>query len=169
MDYESSDSRAKGCWDPAPLLTPFLDKWSAPTPPGREFVVDEVWCGMVGSLGFGDHGSPESLAFWTRTLREVYRGEEGRGKARMALVNLLSRDGLLLRLRDVKCPVRWLQVCGLASTPPPPPGDRRSDVAWVLMVLSGQGYQGRPVWNEGARRADQAVHCRAEGGADVRP
>lgn len=108
MDYESSDSRSKGCWDPATMLSPFLEKWSSPV---ADFVVDDVWCGMVGSVGFGDHGTPEKAAFWTKTLQEVYRGDEGRKKAKMALLNLLTRDGLLLRLRDVKCPVHWLQVC----------------------------------------------------------
>ncbi|KAJ0123515.1 lpha beta [Diaporthe amygdali] len=106
MDYESSYSRSKGCWDPATMLSPFLEKWSSPI---ADFVVDDVWCGMVGSVGFGDHGTPEKAAFWTKTLQEVYRGDEGRKKAKMALLNLLSRDGLLLRLKDIKCPVHWLQ------------------------------------------------------------
>lgn len=108
MDYESSDSRSKGCWDPACILKPFLDKWCSMS--GDGFVIDEVWCGMVGSVGFGEHGTPEALAFWTKTLQEVYKGDEGRKKAKMALTNLLTRDGLLFRLRDVKCPVHWLQV-----------------------------------------------------------
>ncbi|KAF5609009.1 microsomal epoxide hydrolase, partial [Fusarium tjaetaba] len=43
------------------------------------------------------------------TLKQVYRGDEGRKKLRIAVVNLFERDGLLLRLRDVKCPVYWLQ------------------------------------------------------------
>lgn len=119
MDYESSDSRSKGCWDPAAMLTPFFEKWSSPalaatsasaSASAGDFVIDDVWCGMVGSVGFGEHGTPEKAAFWTRTLQEVYRGDEGRKKAKMALLNLITRDGLLHRLRDVKCPVHWLQV-----------------------------------------------------------
>lgn len=115
MDYESEDSRSKGCWDPAAMLTPFFEKWSsppaaAPAASAADFVIDDVWCGMVGSVGFGDHGTPEKAAFWTRTLQEVYRGDEGRKKAKMALLNLITRDGLLHRLRDIKCPVHWLQV-----------------------------------------------------------
>ncbi|KUI73531.1 putative 1-acylglycerol-3-phosphate O-acyltransferase [Cytospora mali] len=108
LDYESEDSRTKGCWDPATLLTPFFEKWSSTTTT-TDFVIDDVWCGMVGSVGFGEHGTPEKAAFWTKTLQEVYKGDEGRKKAKMALLNLLSRDGLLHRLRDVKCPVYWLQ------------------------------------------------------------
>ncbi|KAL5365186.1 Alpha/Beta hydrolase protein [Aspergillus floccosus] len=107
MDYESADSRSKGCWDPAPLLTPFYQKWTSavPTP---DFVVDETWRGMVGSFGFGAHATAESTAFWSDTLRDVYQGEEGRKKARMAVICLLERDGLLLRLGDIQCPVYWL-------------------------------------------------------------
>ncbi|KAL4787725.1 Alpha/Beta hydrolase protein [Aspergillus varians] len=114
MGYESEDSRSKGCWDPAALLTPFYEKWTSETAT-PDFVVDDVWCGMVGSVGFGAFASEERIAFWNRTLREVYRGDEGRKKVRMALNCLLERDGLLLRLRDIHCPVYWLQ--GTDDTP----------------------------------------------------
>ncbi|KAL5045969.1 hypothetical protein BDW71DRAFT_183132 [Aspergillus fruticulosus] len=114
MDYESVDSRSKGCWDPLPLLKPFFDGWTsdAPTP---DFMVEEAWCKMVGAVGFGTFATEERVSFWTKTLQEVYRGDEGRKKVRMALACLLSRDGLLLRLGDVKCPVYWLQ--GTDDTP----------------------------------------------------
>lgn len=110
MDYESGDSRAKGCWDPASLLMPFYEKWTSTTET-PDFIVDDTWCGMVASLGFGDGANAELVEFWKNTVRNVYSGDEGRKKARMALICLISRDGLLLRLRDVKCPVYWLQVC----------------------------------------------------------
>ncbi|KAK4178815.1 putative Alpha/beta hydrolase [Triangularia setosa] len=108
MDSESAYARTKGTWDPAPVLSPFLEKWEsvAPTP---DFVVDEQWRGMVTALGFGATPKPELLRFWDETLKQVYVGDEGRKKVRMALTNLLERDGLLLRLRHVKCPVYWLQ------------------------------------------------------------
>ncbi|EAW12077.1 alpha/beta fold hydrolase [Aspergillus clavatus NRRL 1] len=114
MDYESSDSRSKGCWDPAPILRPFFDKWTSavPTP---NFLVDDVWCGMVGGIGFGAGTTAEMTAFWTETARQVYKGDEGRKKVRMAVACLLSRDGLLMRLGDIKCPVYWLQ--GTEDTP----------------------------------------------------
>ncbi|KAL4889362.1 Alpha/Beta hydrolase protein [Aspergillus ambiguus] len=107
MDYESADSRSKGCWDPAPLLTPFYQMWTSasPTP---DFVVDETWRGMVASFGFGAHATADSTAFWSNALRDVYQGDEGRKKARMAVICLLERDGLLLRLGDIQCPVYWL-------------------------------------------------------------
>lgn len=107
MDDESPESRANGAWDPKTQLMPFLDGWSAPA--AADFVVDDVWCGMVGSLGFSDAVPAATLEFWTATLKSVYRGDEGRRKLKGALVNLLSRDGLLLRLRDIRCPVYWLQ------------------------------------------------------------
>ncbi|RFU29337.1 hypothetical protein B7463_g7011, partial [Scytalidium lignicola] len=106
MDYESSDSRSKGCWDPMPILSPIVHGLTSasPTP---DFVVDDVLCGMVSTLGFGAVVE-ETVKFWTGTCKEVYRGDEGRTKLRMTLINLLSRDGLQLRLSDVKCPVHWL-------------------------------------------------------------
>lgn len=107
MDYESSDSREKGCWDPKTQLAPFYEKWSVPTP---DFVVDEVWRGMVANLGFSGTVTQETLSFWDATLKEVYSGDEGRKKLRMALANLMERDGLLCRLRDITVPVTWLQV-----------------------------------------------------------
>lgn len=111
MDYESEDSRAKGCWDPAPLLTPFLERWAGLSEAGEsDFVMDEELRRVVSSLGFGEHGTPDKVAFWEKRLQEVYRGGDGRRKAKMALVSLLTRDGLLMRLGDIKCPVHWLQV-----------------------------------------------------------
>ncbi|KAJ4187593.1 hypothetical protein FALCPG4_006926 [Fusarium falciforme] len=108
MDYESSESREKGCWDPKTSLRPFYDSWDSATPT-PDFVVDEVWRGLVSSVGFGTNPSAETLSFWDETLKQVYSGDEGRKKLRTAVANLLERDGLLLRLRDVKCPVYWLQ------------------------------------------------------------
>ncbi|PNY24502.1 Uncharacterized protein TCAP_05562 [Tolypocladium capitatum] len=108
MDYESAASRQNGCWDPKTKLATFYDKWcSASSTP--DFVVDDDWRGMVTRLGFSGAVSPETLLFWDRTLKSVYSGDEGRKKLRMALACLMERDGLLLRLRDIKCPVYWLQ------------------------------------------------------------
>lgn len=107
MDYESAASREKGCWNPKNDLAPFREKWSTPI---DDFVVDDVWRGMVANLGFSSTVSKETLSFWDDTLKEVYRGDDGRKKLRMALINLLERDGLLSRLQDIKCPVYWLHV-----------------------------------------------------------
>lgn len=114
MDAETAETREKGCWDPVPLLSPFAEKWAgaAPTP---DFEIDGLWCGMVASFGFGAHATEESTAFWTGVLKETYAGDEGRRKARMAVLCLMSRDSLTLRLGDVACPVYWLQ--GTDDTP----------------------------------------------------
>lgn len=109
MDYESASSRENGCWDPEPFLKPFVEKWTSATET-PEFVVDDTWCGMIGSFGFGSVVSAETVAFWTKTVKDTYTGDEGRRKVRMAVMCLISRDGLLLRLGDIKAPVYWLQV-----------------------------------------------------------
>lgn len=108
MDAETPETQTKGCWDPVPLLKPFADAWTSETPT-PDFVVDDTWCGMVASFGFGSHATYASTEFWTSMLKRVYRGDEGRKKARMAVLCLLSRDGITLRLGDVQCPVYWLQ------------------------------------------------------------
>ncbi|KAK2780673.1 hypothetical protein FQN53_001050 [Emmonsiellopsis sp. PD_33] len=108
MDYESPESRTKGCWDPVPLLSPFYDKWTSATATS-EFVVDDMWCGMVAGLGLGEGASADIIEFWQKTVKEVYSGDEGRKKVRMAAICLMTRDGLLFRLCDIKCPVYWLQ------------------------------------------------------------
>ncbi|KAK7417436.1 hypothetical protein QQX98_004555 [Neonectria punicea] len=108
MDYESAVSREKGCWDPKTQLVGFYEGWGSATPT-PDFVVDKVWRGLVASVGFGAAVTPETLSFWDETLKNVYTGDEGRKKLRIAVACLLERDGLLLRLRDIKCPVYWLQ------------------------------------------------------------
>ncbi|KAF2088461.1 putative alpha/beta hydrolase [Saccharata proteae CBS 121410] len=108
MDFESEASRSMGCWEPNAILSPFVQKWSSLTAT-PEWIVDDEWCGMVGAFGFGDHATEATSAFWTQTLKTVYQGDLGRKKARMAVICLLERDGLHLRLQDIKCPVYWLQ------------------------------------------------------------
>ncbi|KAL4900757.1 hypothetical protein BDW74DRAFT_182343 [Aspergillus multicolor] len=108
MDCESEDSQRKGCWRPLPQLKPLIDLWDSDCEtPG--FVVDESWCRVVGSGGFGPFATGENADFWVQTLQAIYQGDEGRRKVRMALICLLERDALLLRLRDIRCPVHWLQ------------------------------------------------------------
>ncbi|ROW15597.1 hypothetical protein VPNG_02183 [Cytospora leucostoma] len=107
MDYESQDSRQKGSWDAHEVCRPYFERWSS-VKPTSGFVIDEDWCRNVPALSHGDGGTPEMLQFWFDTWRTVYRGDEGRKKARMSIVCLVERDGLLWRLSDVKCPVHWL-------------------------------------------------------------
>lgn len=108
MDAETPETREKGCWDPIPLLNPFAQNWASATPT-PDFEIDDQWCGMVASFGFGSHATEESTTFWTKVLKETYAGDEGRRKARMAVLCLMSRDSLTLRIGDITCPVYWLQ------------------------------------------------------------
>ncbi|KAL3418135.1 hypothetical protein PVAG01_09850 [Phlyctema vagabunda] len=108
MDYESAASREDGCWDAAPVLIPWIEKWTSTTPT-PDWVVEDEWCGMIGSIGFGASTTDETTTFWTSILKDVYSGDEGRKKVRMAAICLLDRDGLRIRIQDIKCPVRWLQ------------------------------------------------------------
>lgn len=142
MDCESAESREKGCWDPKTQLGSFYESWNSPTPT-PDFVVDDVWRNLVASVGFGSNPSPETLSFWDETLKQVYRGDEGRKKLRIAVVNLFERDGLLLRLRDVKCPVYWLQVSGKRS-------ERNLDCVHTLTVIRYSGHRRPCVWTDRA-------------------
>lgn len=101
--------------DPIAFAGPFLQAWSSdvPTPefvPGDDFVTPTL------GLGFGAAATPDAMAFWAGSIRRVYAGDEGRKKLRMAVIAVAERDGLLLRLGDVKCPVHWLQVSCSASS-----------------------------------------------------
>jgi hypothetical protein len=110
LDSESPESRDLGSWNPAQLLMPFYEGLSAlkDTP---DFVIDDAWCGaFAGVGGFGPNITPETVEFWTKIFKDTYKGDEGRKKVRMALICLLERDGLLLRVKDVTCPIHWLQV-----------------------------------------------------------
>ncbi|KAI8962370.1 putative alpha/beta hydrolase [Daldinia sp. FL1419] len=105
LDAETVDTREKGCWDPVPFLQPFFEKWGIPA---ADFVVGDDWIQAVIGLGFGSAGTPQVLEFWAQTLRRVYSGNEGRKKLRMAAICLADRDGIKLRVGDVKCPIHWL-------------------------------------------------------------
>lgn len=109
LDYESAASREKGCWDPATMLGPVLDSlYSAePTP---DFLIDAGLRESVVTLGFSGTVTEEKAQFWRDTLDSIYTGDKGRKKLRGAFTNLLERDGLLRRVRDIKCPVYWIQV-----------------------------------------------------------
>lgn len=106
MDYESERTRTLGCWDGAAGLKPSIDAWS--TSAGDAFEPGEDFSNYLINLGFGQDCDAKTRAFWNAAIREDYRGDEGRKRIRMASINLAERDGLLSRVRDVKCPVLWL-------------------------------------------------------------
>lgn len=109
MDSESEDARRKGSWNAYDVCTPYFERWSSVTPT-PDFVIDEDWCDAVPALSYGSAGTPEALRFWAEAWRSVYRGDEGRKRARMTIICLVERDGLLWRLGDVRVPVLWLHV-----------------------------------------------------------
>ncbi|XDG05495.1 hypothetical protein ABKA04_005110 [Annulohypoxylon sp. FPYF3050] len=106
MDCESADSRTKGCWDPAAFASPFIQKWSTPTP---DFVAGDDWIQPVLGLGLGAASTPAAVEYWSGSMKRIYSGDQGRQRLRMATINLTERDGLLHRIGDIKCPVHWYQ------------------------------------------------------------
>ena len=109
MDYESERSVKLGCWDLPPIIDPQIEAWTSKTPT-PDFELDDEYCKMLVETGFGKDSPPEEQEFWTQSLKTNYRGDEGRRRARMALISLRDRDGLYGRLFDIKCPVLWLHV-----------------------------------------------------------
>lgn len=108
---ESKRSRSLGCWDAvdslAHLITNDFGTASSSFSPSDDFgkfLVDS---------GFGPGCPSDVREFWIGELKKNYEGEEGRKRIRMAAINLRDRDGLHMRLGDVKCPVLWLHVSNL--------------------------------------------------------
>ncbi|KAL9608079.1 MAG: hypothetical protein Q9167_007066 [Letrouitia subvulpina] len=108
MDYESERTRSLGCWDASKILTGSINAWTTNylTP---DFEPADEFCSFLIDVGFGEDCGSEVRSFWTKSIKRNYRGDGGRKRARMAAINLRERDGLLGRLRDVACPVLWLQ------------------------------------------------------------
>ena len=114
MDYESERSRKLGCWDIAPVGDALISGWSSKdaTP---EFELDDGYCGLNMNLGIGPDSDPALRSRLIADMKEHYRGDDGRKRARMAAINLRDRDGLYGRLFDVTCPVLWMHVSGIES------------------------------------------------------
>ncbi|KAI0475222.1 putative alpha/beta hydrolase [Xylariaceae sp. FL0804] len=107
MDAETAETREKGCWNAPEIARSVLDELS----PGTltpEFVVSDAWVDSLLHLGFGSSAEGDAGEFWRKTMRDIYREDGGRRKLRATILCLADRDGLLLRLRDVRCPVHWL-------------------------------------------------------------
>ena len=110
MDSESEPTRELNCWDAPNLLTPDINAWTTNTPT-PDFEPSAEYSDFLIDIGFGKETCPpETRDFWRKSIRENYRGDEGRRRIRMAAINLRDRDGLHPRLSDVKCPVLWLHV-----------------------------------------------------------
>ncbi|KZP05941.1 alpha/beta hydrolase fold family protein [Athelia psychrophila] len=107
MDAETPRSRALGCWDIDEVTDSVLALWTtlAPTP---DFALSAPFVTTMVSAGFGSSITRATREFWTKEFPKLYAGDDGRRRARMAVINLHDRDGLHSRLFDVKCPVLWL-------------------------------------------------------------
>lgn len=142
MDSETERTRQLGCWDGPAVVSNFLPEWtsSESTP---NFEPSDVYCNALIGVGFNEC-SDEVREFWQKTIKENYRGDEGRRRIRMAAINLAERGGLHLRLPDVLCPVLWLHV-GLP-------------MSILRLILSDTGHQGRSILSGKCSRRDQDVY-----------
>lgn len=109
MDYESERSRKLGCWDIAPVGDALISGWSSKelTP---DFELDDGYCNLNMNLGIGPDSDKALRSKFIASMKEDYKGDDGRRRARMAAINLRDRDGLHGRVFDVKCPVLWMHV-----------------------------------------------------------
>lgn len=112
MDSESERTRQLQCWDGPAIVSSFVKQWAS-SEGDSNFEPDDGYCNALIDIGFNECG-PSVREFWRTTIKDNYRGEEGRRRIRMAAINLAERGGLHLRLPDVRCPVLWLHV-GLPS------------------------------------------------------
>lgn len=117
MDCESERSRQLQCWDGPAIVTGFVNQWTSDiaTP---NFEPDTAYCDALIGVSLNDC-STEKCDFWRKTIKDNYRGDDGRRRIRMAGINLAERGGLHLRVSDIRCPVLWLHVrsCLTISAP----------------------------------------------------
>ncbi|KKA20472.1 hypothetical protein T310_5523 [Rasamsonia emersonii CBS 393.64] len=109
MDSESPKSRELGCWDGPAATSGFVKLGGDPTPQPATFEPGDDYYNFLMDIGYGKNVDAAKKAFWVNTIRNHYRGDEGKKRICMAAINLASRDGLYERLPYVKCPVLWLQ------------------------------------------------------------
>lgn len=116
MDCESERSRQLHCWDGSTIITGFINQWTSSTAtPG--FEPDNGYCDALIDISLNEYSS-EQREFWRKTMKDNYRGDDGRRRIRMAAINLAERGTLHLRLADIRCPVLWLHVCSPLHNPP---------------------------------------------------
>ncbi|KAG4436911.1 hypothetical protein IFR05_007599 [Cadophora sp. M221] len=107
MDYESEAAHNLGCWDGITGSNALIDAWTS-TIPTPEFALDDQFCDFCIDIDFGKACDDETRTFWRKTIKDSYRGDEGRRTLRMAVISMRDRDGLHGRLEYVRCPVLWL-------------------------------------------------------------
>lgn len=107
MDSETERTRKLGCWDGPAGLIPTITGWTT-TQPTPDFTPSDDYCNFLVDTGLGTDCDPTVREYWTKTVKANYQGDEGRKRIRMAAINLSERDGLHVRLPDIRCPVLWM-------------------------------------------------------------
>ena len=107
MDYESQRTKDLGCWDVTPMGNALILGWTS-TSETPDFKLDDEYCGQLADLGIGSNADPEVRKSLIEDTKSHYTGDLGRRKARMATINLKTRDGIHDRLSDITCPVLWM-------------------------------------------------------------
>jgi hypothetical protein len=115
MESENPATVSRGCWAAQEVIDPLLlhintvtitADWQLPP----TVVTDTLEQGM------GNEPSRDEVEFWTSEMQKNYAGDDGIKRIRMCAINLRDRDGLLHRLRDIKCPVLWMHVSQFCSS-----------------------------------------------------
>ncbi|KAE8828361.1 hypothetical protein HRS9139_07580 [Pyrenophora teres f. teres] len=108
LDSESPRSRDLGCWHAVDALAERITGEFGTSAAGDGFAPSKDFVDFLIEAGFGKACPEHVRRFWEEEIKRNYQGEEGRKRIRMAAINLRDRDGLHLRLEDVRCPVLWL-------------------------------------------------------------
>lgn len=111
LDGESDRLISQGSWDGRAIGDSMLARWATHANDGDDFVPPKEWCAKIAASGYGDKVSSDLVDFWTKEIRQCYTGEAGRQQLIMMAINLKERDGLSSRLRYIKAPVLYMQVC----------------------------------------------------------
>lgn len=143
MDYESEDSRRRGCWDGDAFNTPLIDSLAEPV--GADWQPTGEYCDGLLGAGLGSSVSEQERSFWHAEIKANYRGDEGRKRLRVCAINLRDRDGLYARLDAVRCPVLWLhgtkdEVYSIANAQDGIRRFTRSADAQLKIVEGGQHF-----------------------------
>ncbi|KAI9003024.1 alpha/beta fold family hydrolase [Hyaloraphidium curvatum] len=143
MDYESERSRQLGCWDGVGFCAPVIEAYSKPV--GDDWVVPLDFSEMVVGAGLGADVDPELKKFWIDAYSKNYTGDDGRRRIWVSAINLSSRDGLQLRLGDIRCPVLWMHgtadvVYSVANAQEEIKLFTNSPEAKVIVVEKGQHF-----------------------------
>jgi hypothetical protein len=78
----------------------FMGRWSSTTLT-PDWVIENDFCALIWYLGFGKNFPEATKVYWRNIQRENYRGDDGRKRLRIAIINVLERDGLHARLQDI--------------------------------------------------------------------